>query len=226
MLSRTCHAFGRRFIVGCENSTHNGYDHRGGGRRSFHSAHLRPPPPVHRLVRGLRSSVAGAALDDRRPVGGASSYRAAATVASICFSRPASGNPNRASHRRYDSVSREEPHVRFVRVASALKGLDKSAQGKATPVVRASPPPWVAYQRGKKALKGRDNRCFGLCRPFRAGEPIATTTRGGATLCPGLICPCPFRAHHRGPQHSERWRDHRSNRERPARRTNPATETR
>jgi hypothetical protein len=42
-------------------------------------------PHVHRFVRGLRSSAAGAALDDRRPVGGASSYRAAAAVASIFF---------------------------------------------------------------------------------------------------------------------------------------------
>jgi hypothetical protein len=123
------------------------------------------------------------------------------------FSRSASGNPIRASHRRDDSVPREEPHVLFVRIAFALKGPDTSAQGKATRVVRVSPSPWVAYQRGKKALKGRDNRCIGLCRPFRAWEPIATTTRGGATLCPGLICPCPFRAHHRSPQDPERWRD-------------------
>jgi hypothetical protein len=123
------------------------------------------------------------------------------------FSRPASGNPIQASHRRDDSVPREEPHVLFVRIAFALKGPYTSAQGKATRVLRASPSPWVAYQRGKKALKGRDNQCIGLCRPFRAWEPIATTTRGGATLCPGLICPCPFRAHHRSPQDPERWRD-------------------
>ncbi|MDV7390337.1 hypothetical protein RZS08_03245, partial [Arthrospira platensis SPKY1] len=51
-----------------------------------------------------------APLDDRRPVGGASCYRAAAAVASI-FARPACGNPNRTSHRRDELVSREEPHV-------------------------------------------------------------------------------------------------------------------
>jgi hypothetical protein len=146
-------------------------DHRGGGRGSFHSAHRRPPPPVHRFVRGLRSSAAGAALDDRRPVGGASSYRAAAAVASIFFASRVR-SPIRASHRRDDSVSREEPHVLFVRVAFALKGPDISAQGKATRVVRASPSPWVAYHCGEKALKGRDNRCIGLCRPFRASGPI------------------------------------------------------
>jgi hypothetical protein len=54
------------------------------------------PPDVnaarlHRFVRGLRSSAAGAALDDRRPVGGASSYRAAAAVASIFFRVPRPG---------------------------------------------------------------------------------------------------------------------------------------
>ena len=54
------------------------------------------------------------------------------------FSRPAARSPIRASHCRDDSVPREEPHVLFVRVASALKGLDISAQGKATRVVRAS----------------------------------------------------------------------------------------
>jgi hypothetical protein len=48
------------------------------------------PPDVnaarlHRFVRGLRSSAVVAPLDDRRPVGGASSYRAAAAVASILF---------------------------------------------------------------------------------------------------------------------------------------------
>jgi hypothetical protein len=67
-------------------------------------------PHGHRLVRGLRSSFGAAGRPS--PVGGASSYRAAAAVASI-FSRPASGNPIRASHRRDDSVSREEPHVFF-----------------------------------------------------------------------------------------------------------------
>jgi hypothetical protein len=88
------------------------------------------------------------------------------------FSRPASGNPSQASHRRDDSVPREEPHVSFACVAFALKGPDISAQGKATRVVRASPSPWVAYHCGEKALKGRDNRCIGLCRPFRASGPI------------------------------------------------------
>ena len=33
----------------------------------------------------------------------------------------------------------------LVFVVSALKGLDISAQGKATRVQRASPSPWVAY---------------------------------------------------------------------------------
>jgi hypothetical protein len=61
------------------------------------------------------------------------------------FRVPRSGSPIRASHRRDDSVSRQEPHVLFVCVASALKGPDISAQGKATRVVRASPSPWVAY---------------------------------------------------------------------------------
>jgi hypothetical protein len=134
------------------------------------------PPDVnaarlHRLVRKRRSPAVVAPLDDRRPVGGGSCYRAAAALAST-FLRPAAGNRNRASHRRDDSVRREEPHALRVRVASALKGPDIPAQGKATRVVRASPPPWVAYQRGKKALKGRDNRCIGLCRPFRASGPI------------------------------------------------------
>ena len=53
------------------------------------------PPDVnaarlHRFVRG-RSSAVVAPLDDRRPVGGGSSYRAAAAVASIFFNDP----PNR-----------------------------------------------------------------------------------------------------------------------------------
>ena len=43
-----------------------------------------------------------------------------------------------------------------------------------------------------------------MCRPFRAWRPIATTTRGGATLCPGLICPGPFGATHRAPEDPER----------------------
>ena len=51
-----------------------------------------------------------APLDDRRPVGGGSSYRATAAVASF-FSRPARASPIRASRRRDDPVSREEPHV-------------------------------------------------------------------------------------------------------------------
>jgi hypothetical protein len=76
------------------------------------------------------------------------------------------------SQRRDELLARDEPHVFFVRVAFALKGPDISAQGKATRVVRASPSPWVAYQRGEKALKGRDNRGIGLCRPFRASGPI------------------------------------------------------
>jgi hypothetical protein len=42
------------------------------------------PPRVHRTVRG-RSSAVVAPLDDRRPVGGASSYSAAAAVASNFF---------------------------------------------------------------------------------------------------------------------------------------------
>jgi hypothetical protein len=67
---------------------------------------------LHRFVRGLRSPAVVAPLDDRRPVGGASSYRAAAAVASI-FSRPAAGSPIRVSHRWDDSVPREEPHVFF-----------------------------------------------------------------------------------------------------------------
>ena len=71
-----------------------------------------PAAPVEPIVRGLRSSAAGTALDDRRPVVRRSSYRAAAAVASI-FSRPASWSPIRASHRRDDLVSREEPHVFF-----------------------------------------------------------------------------------------------------------------
>jgi hypothetical protein len=109
--------------------------------------------------------------------------------------------------RRDELLARDEPHVFFVRIAFALKGPNISAQGKATRVVRASPSPWGAYHCGEKALKGRDNRGTGLCRPFRASGPIATATRGGATLCPGLICPGPFRAIHRGPQDSERWQD-------------------
>jgi hypothetical protein len=176
------------------------------GNKALKGRNNPPRPPVHRMVRGLRSSAVVAPLDDRRPVGGASSYRAAAAVASIFFASRVR-SPIRASHRRDDSVPREEPHVLFVRVAFALKGPDISAQGKATRVVRASPSPWVAYQRGNKALKGRDNRGIGLCRPFRASGPIRTTTRGGATLCPGLICPCPFGTQHRSPEDSERWRD-------------------
>jgi hypothetical protein len=54
------------------------------------------PPDVnaarlHRFVRGLRSSAASPPLDDRRPVGGASSYRAAAAVASIFLGVPGPG---------------------------------------------------------------------------------------------------------------------------------------
>ncbi len=36
--------------------------------------------------------------------------------------------------------------------------------------------------------------------PFQGLEKIATTTRGGAALCPGLICSGPFRAIHRAIQ--------------------------
>ncbi len=61
------------------------------------------------------------------------------------FARPARASPIRASHRRDDSVSRDDPHVCFAYGAFALKGPDMSAQGKATRVVRASPSPWVAY---------------------------------------------------------------------------------
>ncbi len=139
-------------------------------------------------------------MADRRPVGRLSSYHTTAAVASI-FSRPKSRNPIRGSHRRDDLVSRQEPQAPD---ASALKGPDISAQGKATRVLRVSPSPWVAYHRDEKALKGRDNRCIGLCRPFRAWGPIATTTRGGATLCPGLICLCPFGTQHRAPEDPER----------------------
>jgi hypothetical protein len=31
-----------------------------------------------------------------------------------------------------------------------------------------------------------------LVSPFQGLRTIPTATRGGATLCPGLICPCPF----------------------------------
>ena len=179
----------------------NGTDHAGGARDSTTSQDV---AAASRASDGSWVAVS-APLDDRRPVGGASSYRAAAAVASI-FSRRASWSPIRASHRRDHSASRDERHVSFACVASALKGPDRSAQGKATRVVRASPSPWVAYQRGKKALKGRDNRCIGLCRPFRAWGPIATATRGGATLCPGLICPGPFGATHRAPEDPQRCR--------------------
>jgi hypothetical protein len=150
-----------------------------------------PRPPVHRMVRG-RSSAIVARLDDRRPVGGASSYRAAATVASI-FSRPAARSAIPASHRRDDLVPREEPHVLFACVASALKGLDRSAQGKATRVVRASPSPWVAYHCGAKALKGRDNRCTGLCRPFRASGPIRHRHPGRRYTLPRADLSLPLR---------------------------------
>jgi hypothetical protein len=73
------------------------------------------PPDVnaarlHRFVRGQRSAAIGAPLVDRRPVGAASSYRAAAAVASIFFASSVQES-DPASHRRDDSVSREEPHV-------------------------------------------------------------------------------------------------------------------
>ncbi len=177
---------------------------------------------MHRLVRGLRPSAVVAPLDDRPPVGGASSYRAAEAVASV-FSRPASGNPNRASHRRDDSVPRSEPHVLRVRVAFALKGLDIPAQGKATRVVRASPSPWVAYHCGEKALKGRDNRCIGLCRPFRAWEPIATTIPGRRYTLPRADFSRPLQG---TPPRPRRFPNaglmNRSNPERPAQRANSA----
>jgi hypothetical protein len=60
------------------------------------------PPDVkaarlHRFVRG-RSVAVVAPLDDRRPVGGASSYRAAAAVASIFFaSRVRESEPGQPS---------------------------------------------------------------------------------------------------------------------------------
>jgi hypothetical protein len=60
---------------------------------------------LHRFVRGLRSAAVVAPLDDRRPVGGASSYRAAAAVASIFFaSRVRESDPGQPSPGRLGSA--------------------------------------------------------------------------------------------------------------------------
>jgi len=54
--------------------------------------------------------------------------------------------------------------------------------------------PGTPIHRVAQALQGRNNRCGGLCRPFRAWRALVSRTQGGAALCPGLICFGPFGA--------------------------------
>ena len=48
-------------------------------------------------------------------------------------------------------------------------------------------------EQGSFALKGH-NISHSLLRPFRAGGLFGFQTRGGAALCPGLICLGPYGA--------------------------------
>jgi len=83
------------------------------------------------------------------------------------FSRPGRRSPIRTSHRRDDPVSRDEPHVLFVPVVFALKGPDKSAQGKAMRVLRASPSPWVAYPKRRRSPEGARHSRHRLVSPLQ-----------------------------------------------------------